>query len=149
MENTSSVNEKSITIQTTVNAPVDKVWEVFTTPDHIVKWNFAAPEWHSPKATNDLRQGGKFTYRMEAKDGSIGFDFEGVYDEVKEHELIAYSLSDNRKVRVTFSPEGSGTNVSETFEAENTHSLEMQQAGWQAILDNFKAHAEKAAASAS
>jgi uncharacterized protein YndB with AHSA1/START domain len=131
-----------ITVTARVNAPVDKVWKYWSHPDHIRQWNAASDEWHSPSATNDLRKGGAFSFRMEARDGSKGFDFNGVYDEVKLHERVAYTLGDGRKVSVLFSPEGNTTVVSETFEAENMHSLEMQQAGWQAILDNFRKYVE-------
>jgi uncharacterized protein YndB with AHSA1/START domain len=132
----------TITVQSNVKAPVEKVWQLWSLPEHITKWNNASDDWHTPSATNDLRTGGIFTARMEAKDGSFGFDFGGTYDEVKEHEVIAYTMGDGRKVKVTFSPEGDGTKVVETFDAENTHSIEMQRGGWQAILDNFKKYAE-------
>jgi uncharacterized protein YndB with AHSA1/START domain len=131
-----------ITVQSNVKAPVEKVWQFWTLPEHITKWNNASDDWHTPRATNDLRTGGSFTARMEAKDGSFGFDFGGVYDEVKQHEIIAYTIGDGRKVKVIFSPEGDGTKVVETFDAEGTHSIEMQRDGWQAILDNFKKYAE-------
>lgn len=131
-----------ITIQTNINAPVEKVWEIWTQPEHIKKWCNASDDWHAPKATNDLRTGGNFTTRMEAKDGSFGFDFGGTYDEVKEHEVIAYTMGDGRKVHVTFSPDGDKTNVVETFDPESTNPIEMQRGGWQAILDNFKKYTE-------
>jgi len=134
---------KSITIESTVNAPIEKVWESFTKPEHITQWNAATPEWHSPRAENDLRTGGTFNYRMEAKDGSFGFDFGGTYDEVQPNKRIAYTMGDNRKVEVDFIPEGSGVRVVERFDAESTNSEEMQRAGWQAILDNFKGYTEK------
>jgi uncharacterized protein YndB with AHSA1/START domain len=118
-----------ITVETTIAAPVEKAWKVFTTPEHITQWNQASDEWHSPKAENDLRTGGSFNYRMEAKDGSFGFDFGGVYDEVKPFELIVYTMGDGRRVEVTFSGSGDETTVVETFEAEESHSLEMQQGG--------------------
>lgn len=132
----------TITVKNNVKAPVEKVWQLWTLPEHITKWNNASEDWHSPHAENNLRAGGKFSARMEAKDGSFGFDFAGVYDEVKTHELIAYTLGDGRKVTIAFSPEGDGTNVIETFEPENTNSVELQRGGWQAILDNFKKYAE-------
>jgi uncharacterized protein YndB with AHSA1/START domain len=132
----------SITIETTVNAPVEKVWKLWTGPEHIMKWNNASDDWHTPSAKNDLRVGGQFTFRMEAKDGSFGFDFGGVYDEVKTNELIAYTIGDGRKVKVHFTKQDNVTKVVETFEAENTHSIEMQRGGWQNILDNFKKYAE-------
>lgn len=131
-----------ITVENTVNAPVSKVWDYWTNPEHITKWNFASDEWHSPWAKNDLRPGGSFSARMEAKDGSFGFDFAGVYDVVTDHEYIEYTLGDGRKVKIKFTPQGNATNVVESFEAENTHSVEMQQGGWQAILDNFKKYTE-------
>ena len=131
-----------ITVETTVNAPLKKVWNYFTEPAHITQWNNASDDWHSPSASNDLKVGGSFSYRMEAKDGSFGFDFGGIYDAVEEHAFIAYTLGDNRKVKVTFTADGDSTKVTENFEAENTHSAEMQQAGWQAILDNFKKYTE-------
>ena len=130
------------TVETIVRAPVDKAWRCFTEPAHIMKWNAASDDWHTPRATNDLRAGGKFTSRMEAKDGSMGFDFEGIYDEVVPNRKIAYHMSDGRKVIVTFTPEGDSTRVTETFDPEGTHTLEMQRGGWQAILDNYKKYAE-------
>lgn len=139
MENQSA---NQITVEVTVKAPVEKVWRFWTEPAHIMQWNSASPDWHTPSATNDLRTGGSFTARMEAKDGSFGFDFGGVYDEVETHKTIAYTMGDNRKVKVTFTDMGGETKVTETFDAESTNSLEMQRGGWQAILDNFKTHAE-------
>jgi len=131
-----------ITVESTVNAPVTKVWECWTKPEHITKWNYASDDWHSPSAENDLRAGGKFSARMEAKDGSMGFEFGGVYDAVETNKLIEYTLGDGRKVKVTFSDMGNKTNVIESFEAEDTHSIEMQKGGWQAIMDNFKKYTE-------
>ncbi|MGO4290282.1 SRPBCC family protein [Chitinophaga sp. RAB17] len=131
-----------ITVSAIVNAPVAKVWDAWTNPVHIIKWNSASDDWHTPKAENDIRTGGKFLSRMEAKDGSWGFDFAGVYDEVKDHELIAYTLGDGRTVAITFEGEGNTTKVTETFEAEAENSLEMQQSGWQAIMDHFKKYTE-------
>ena len=136
---------QSITIEATVNAPVEKVWEFWSGPEHIKKWNAASDDWHTTRAETDLRPGGTFVSRMEAKDGSFGFDFGGVYDEVMENEYIKYTLGDDRKVSVTFKSVGDNTHVSETFEAEKMNSLEMQQGGWQAILNNFKKYAEGAA----
>ncbi len=135
-------SKTKITVQTTVNAPVEKVWKYFNQPEHITKWNQASEDWHSPSATNDLRNGGTFSYRMEAKDGSFGFDFAGTFDEVKENELLEYTIGDGRKVVVSFNPEGDNTNVVETFEAEETNPIEMQRGGWQAILDSFKRYTE-------
>ena len=131
-----------ITVENTIGAPVEKVWETWTKPEHITQWNYASDDWHSPRAENDLRVGGNFVARMEAKDGSVGFDFAGVYDAVRINEFIEYTMGDGRKVQVTFTPEGNKTKVAESFEAENTHSAELQRGGWQAILDNFKIYTE-------
>lgn len=135
-------SKKAITVETSVNAPISKVWKYWSGPEHIIKWNNASDDWHTPRAENDLRPGGKFLSRMESKDGRDGFDFEGVYDEVKENKLIAYTIGDSRKVTVSFSGNGNETRITETFEAENAHSLEMQRGGWQAILDSFKKYVE-------
>ncbi|MBZ4190219.1 SRPBCC family protein [Niabella beijingensis] len=132
----------SITVAATINMPVEKVWEYWTEPEHIKKWNSASDDWHTPRAENDLWTGGSFSSRMEARDGSMGFDFGGVYDEVKVNERIAYTMGDGRKVEVLFSGKGNSTAVTETFDAETTNPVEMQQAGWQAILDNFKQYTE-------
>jgi uncharacterized protein YndB with AHSA1/START domain len=137
-----TANKTKITVEATVNAPVDKVWQYWSSPEHITRWNHASDDWHSPRAENDLRKGGKFSSRMEAKDGSFGFDFGGVYDEVKPNELIEYTMGDGRKVQVLFSGQGNQTRVQETFDAEETHSVDMQRGGWQAILDNFKKYTE-------
>lgn len=132
-----------VTIKTTIQAPVEKVWEHWTEPDHIKKWNSASDDWHTPFAENDLRAGGKFVSRMEAKDGSMGFDFGGIYDEVKLHEVISYTMEDGRKVKITFKGQGNETEVIETFDAETENPIEFQQQGWQAILDNFKLYTEQ------
>jgi len=137
-----TTNKTSITVENAVNAPVEKVWKMWTGPEHIVKWNNASDDWHTPTAENDLRVGGKFLSRMEAKDGSFGFDFGGVYDNVKINELIEYTIGDGRKVSVRFTGNGGKTRVIETFEAEGTNPIEMQRAGWQAILNNFKKYTE-------
>jgi uncharacterized protein YndB with AHSA1/START domain len=133
---------QKVTVEATVNAPVEKVWKYWSEPQHITKWNQPSEDWHSPSSTNDLRTGGKFMTRMEAKDGSMGFDFGGTYDEVKKHELIAYSMDDDRKVKVTFSTSENGTKVVEIFDAENQNPVDFQKAGWQSILDNFKKYTE-------
>jgi uncharacterized protein YndB with AHSA1/START domain len=133
---------KTITVQTTVNAPVAKVWEVWNNPKHITRWCYASEDWHSPYADNDIREGGRFKTTMAARDESFGFDFSGTYISVKENELIEYILDDDRKVKILFSSTGTGTKVTEIFEPESTNPLEMQQGGWQAILDNFKKYAE-------
>jgi len=131
-----------IAVEVFVNAPLDKVWECWTDPKHIVNWNFASDDWHTPKTENDLRPGGKFTARMEAKDGSYGFDFEGTYDEVIEKEIIAYTLGDGRAVVIKFTDTGNETHVAETFEGEDVNPVEMQREGWQSILNNFKKYTE-------
>jgi uncharacterized protein YndB with AHSA1/START domain len=131
-----------ITVESTINAPVEKVWEFWSAPEHITQWCSASPDWHAPKAENDLQVGGKFSTRMEAKDGSFGFDFGGIYDQVKTNELIEYTLGDGRKVVINFSGSGNNTKVVETFDAENIHPADFQKAGWQAILDNFKNYVE-------
>ncbi len=135
-------NRTQITVAATVQAPIEKVWQYFNEPAHITQWAQASEDWHAPHAENDLRPGGTFKTTMAAKDGSFSFDFGGIYSEVEQHKLIAYTLGDGRKVKVTFSPEGSGVKVVEVFDAEDTHSVEMQQGGWQAILDSFKKHTE-------
>jgi uncharacterized protein YndB with AHSA1/START domain len=132
----------SITIEATVKAPVEKVWKFWTIPEHITKWNSASEDWHTPRAENDLRPGGKFLSRMEAKDGSFGFDFGGVYDEVIPNKVIAYTIGDGRKVRTVFSSAGNETTIVSEFEPEGTNPIEMQRGGWQAILDNFKKYTE-------
>jgi uncharacterized protein YndB with AHSA1/START domain len=134
-------NDK-ITIETTINAPIDLVWKLWTSPEHIINWNFATTEWCCPSAVNDLKQGGEFKWRMEAKDGSMGFDFTGTYQQIKENELITYKMSDDRAVSIDFSIEGESVKIVESFEAEGTNSDEQQRAGWQAILDNFKKYVE-------
>lgn len=132
-----------VTIRAVVQAPVDKVWRYWTEPEHITKWNQASDEWHAPHATNDLRVGGQFVTRMEAKDGSMGFDFGGTYDVVKPHEEISYTLGDGRKVEIVFTARDGETEIVEVFDAEASHPVEFQQAGWQAILDNFKTYTEQ------
>jgi uncharacterized protein YndB with AHSA1/START domain len=131
-----------ITIETTVNAPVAKVWQYWSGPEHITKWNNASDDWHTPWARNNLVPGGEFVSRMEAKDGSMGFEFGGTYDEVVEFKKIVYTLGDGRKVWVNFSESDQGTKVVEEFETEDENSAELQRQGWQAILDNFKRYAE-------
>lgn len=134
----------TITVETVVHSPVEKVWEYWTDPEHIKQWNNASDDWHTPYAENDLQVGGKFVSRMEAKDGSFGFEFSGVYDEVSMNESIAYTMGDGRKVKILFLRQENDTRIIESFEAEETNTVEMQQAGWQAILDNFKKYAESA-----
>jgi len=138
-------DKTAITVETTVNAPVEKVWKCWTEPGHITGWTFASDDWHAPYADNDLRKDGKFKTTMAAKDGSFSFDFGGTYTNVTEHSLIAYTMEDGRKVKVSFSGDGDTTKVVETFDPENTHPADFQKAGWQAILDNFKKYTEAAA----
>jgi uncharacterized protein YndB with AHSA1/START domain len=131
-----------ITVQNTVDAPVEKVWEYWTKPEHITQWNNASDDWHTPWVKADFREGGNFVARMEAKDGSMGFDFGGVYDVLRSNEYIEYTMDDRRKVKINFTANGDKTEVVESFEAEDTNSIEMQKGGWQAILDNFKKYTE-------
>jgi uncharacterized protein YndB with AHSA1/START domain len=138
------MSAEKVTVETTINAPIEKTWSYFTEPKHIEAWNHASDDWHTTHAENDLRPGGAFSSRMEAKDGSQGFDFGGIYDEVKALERIAYTIGDGRKVIVVFTPEGEKTRVTETFEAESENSPEMQRGGWQSILDTFKKYVEAA-----
>ena len=132
-----------ITIDTLVAAPAATAWEVYNDPDHITQWNQANADWHCPSATNDLRVGGRLVSRMEAKDGSMGFDFEGTYEAVEPNERLVYTLDDGRKVETTFVPEGDGTRVTTVFDAEESNPEDMQRMGWQAILDSYKAHVER------
>ncbi len=137
-----TANKTKITVEATVKAPVAKVWKLWNEPEHITKWCSASDDWHTPRSENDLRTGGKFSSRMEAKDGSFGFDFGGEYTEVKTNELIVYTMGDGRKVKITFESKDNETKVIETFEAEDQNPIEMQQGGWQAILNNFKKYTE-------
>jgi uncharacterized protein YndB with AHSA1/START domain len=131
-----------ITITATVAVPIEKVWQYWTLPQHIKQWNSASPDWHTPAADNDLRPGGKFVYRMEARDESFGFDFSGVYDEVITNERIVYTMDDGRKATILFAAAGDAVTVTEIFEAEAMNPVDMQRMGWQAILDNFKKYTE-------
>jgi uncharacterized protein YndB with AHSA1/START domain len=133
----------TITVQAVINAPIEQVWKLYNEPEHVMKWNNASNDWHTPRAENDLKVGGKFLYRMEAKDGSSGFDFDGTYEQVKTNELIVYSLTDGRKVEVIFTKDNeTRTKIATIFEAENTNPIEMQRDGWQAILNNFEKYVE-------
>lgn len=132
----------NITIETTVNAPVERVWAAWNDPQAIEQWNAASPDWHTPRARVDLREGGSFNSRMEAKDGSAGFDFEGTYTRIEPQRLIEYMMGDRRKVRIEFIPSGNRVTVRETCDAEDTHTAEQQRQGWQAILDSFARHVE-------
>lgn len=132
-----------IIVSNLVKKPLAHVWTCWTEPEHITQWNAASDDWHCPEASNDLRVGGKFCSVMAARDGSFSFDFEGVYNDVRSHERIAYTMSDGRTCEILFSAEDGGTRVVESFDAETENSVEMQRAGWQAILDRFKGYAEK------
>ena len=140
-----TTTKPTLTVQTNINASLEKVWNAWSNPDHITHWNFADVSWHCPKAENELMENGIFSYRMEAKDGSFGFDFKGRYTEVETFSKISSVLDDGRKVNVSFHKLDGMTQVIETFEAEETNSLELQQSGWQLILDNFKHYVESLA----
>jgi len=136
-------NQTKVTVEAVIQAPVAKVWSYWTEPVHITKWNQPSEDWHAPRAENDLRAGGEFVTRMEAKDGSMGFDFGGTYDEVKLHEKISYTLGDGRQVDITFEDQGEVTKVVQVFDPESMNPVDFQQAGWQAILDSFKRYTEQ------
>lgn len=136
------MKSEAITISSTINADSLKVWQFYTQPEHIVNWNFAHPSWHCPSAENDLRVGGKTKARMEAKDGSFGFDFVGTFTDVQWGRLLRYELGD-REVEVRFEPLSNTTDVMITFDPENENDIEMQRQGWQAILDNFRDYVER------
>jgi uncharacterized protein YndB with AHSA1/START domain len=129
----------SITVHTTISAPIETVWRAYTTPEAIKQWNAASEDWHTTAASVDLREGGAFSSRMEAKDGSFGFDFAGTYTQIVPHKLIAYTMG-NRDAQVNFEQGADGVTVSVTFDTESSHSEEQQRQGWQAILDNFAKH---------
>ena len=131
-----------IMIETLVNSDLETVWAAWNDPEAIKQWNAASDDWHTPQASVDLRAGGKFTSRMEAKDGSAGFDFEGIYTSVEPNKLIEYKMADDREVSVEFSETDNGVLVKETFDAETENDPEMQRAGWQAILDTFAKYVE-------
>lgn len=132
----------NIEVNVLVDLPIEKVWDLWTGPEHIVNWNNASADWHTTSATNDLRTGGKFSYRMEAKDGSFSFDFSGVHKEVRKYSHIESILDDSRMLSVSFEENEGRTLLKEDFEAEMENSIELQRTGWQAILDNFKKYAE-------
>lgn len=134
-------NSTKISVETTVAAPIEQVWRAYTTPEDIKRWNAASDDWHTTAAAVDLRVGGAFSSRMEAKDGSMGFDFAGTYTKIVEHKLIEYSFGD-RRAQVEFTTGANGVSVRVTFDSEQTHSVEQQRAGWQAILNNFARHVE-------
>ena len=130
-----------ITVETVIKAPITKVWDAYTTPEDIKQWNAASDDWHTTKATVDLREGGTFSSRMEAKDGSFGFDFAGTYTKIVPHKLIEYTFGD-RSGAVEFVTSVNGVTVRSTFDAEKEYSEEMQRQGWQAILSNFAKYVE-------
>lgn len=134
--------KKTVTVETTVQLPPGKVWDYWTKPEHITQWNYALDTWHCPAAENDLRNGGRFSARMEARDGSMGFDYAGEYDLVSAPRKLLCTLDDGRRVNIEFISMDQKTIITETFEVEDTHTLEQQKMGWQAILDNFKKYAE-------
>lgn len=136
------MTENKITIKANILAESKKVWDYYTLPEHITKWNFATDTWQCPAASNDLRIGGKYSARMEAKDGSFGFDFEAVYDEIIDNKKIAYTMTDGRQAIIDFNIDNNQTEVVITFDAEQQNSLELQRDGWQAILNNFKNYTE-------
>ena len=131
-----------ITIETEVDGPISEVWSAWITPSDITCWNFASDDWCCPTAELELKPGGKFSYRMEAKDGSTGFNFEGEFKSIEEREKIEFYLSDRRVVEVVFQESENGVLVRETFETEDLHTAEQQRDGWQSILNNFKRHVE-------
>lgn len=136
------MNTTKITVEATVSADINKVWDYYTKPEHITKWNFASDDWQCPKAENDMRVGGKYAARMEAKDGSFGFDFEATYNEIIDKEKFTYTMGDGREATVNFENLGGKTKVTVTFDAESVNSEEMQKGGWQTILNNFKKYTE-------
>jgi len=137
------ITKTNITVETTVNTSIEKVWEMWNNPKHITQWCAASDDWHAPAAENNFVVGGKSKTRMEAKDGSYGFDFEWTYTKIKGRETIEYTMDDGRKAVIKFKTKGDGVTITETFEAEDTNPVEMQRAGWQAILNNFKNYVEQ------
>ena len=142
MENQINNQETSITVQTLVNVPVGRAWEVWNEPAHITKWCQASEDWHAPYAENTLEVGKTFQTTMAAKDGSFSFDFGGIYDRIEYNKLIEYTMEDGRRVKIVFEDLGSSTRVIETFDPESTNSIELQRDGWQAILNSFKKYTE-------
>jgi uncharacterized protein YndB with AHSA1/START domain len=136
------IEKTIILVKAKINAPIEKVWKCWINPEDIVKWNNASDDWQTLWAENDLKPGGKFNYRMEAKDGSMGFNFAGAYDNVILLKQIIFTIEDGRKVKINFSTQDNRTEVIESFEAENDNPVDLQQGGWQAILDNFKKYVE-------
>jgi len=136
------MSKEQITIAAAVAAPLEKVWEYWTEPEHITQWNFASADWCCPSAANELQVGGRYKARMEAKDGSFGFDFEAIYDQVSALKTLIYTMADGRKVTTNFEAQSGATLITTTFDAEEENSIDMQRDGWQAILNNFKSYVE-------
>lgn len=136
------MTNQKITVEVIIDRAVEKVWELWNSPDHIVNWNHASDDWHTVRAENELRVGGRFFYRMEAKDKSFGFDFQAVYDRVEENRELTYTMIDDRCCKTIFDIMGESTKITTTFDSENENPIELQKAGWQAILNNFKKYAE-------
>lgn len=136
------MSAQKITVETLIDAPVERVWEAYSTPEDIIQWNFASDDWCCPSAEADLKVGGAYKARMEAKDGSVGFDFEAVYDEVDPQKALTMAMSDGRKARTTFESVNGKTKVTTTFDAEDQNPIDMQRDGWQAILNSFKRNVE-------
>lgn len=136
-------SEGRIEIENKINAKLDQVWEYWTKPEHITKWNIASEDWLCPKAENDLKEGGKFKYRMESEDGKVGFDFAGTYKEVKEKQKLTYELEDGRNAEVTFSEEDGTVMIKETLDTEDENPVDQQEQGWKSILESFKTYAEE------
>lgn len=134
--------QNEITVHSLVHRLPEAVWKYWTDPEHITQWNAASDDWYTPTAQNDVTPGGRFNFRMEARDGSMGFNMTGTYNDVQPLARIQYTLDDGRTVKITFEKQEDATRLTETFEAESTHTIQQQQDGWQAILDNFKRHAE-------
>ena len=132
----------TITIKATINSSINTVWDFWTKPEHIMQWNNASPDWHCPSATNDLRVDGEFHYIMAAKDGSVNFDFWGTYVKVEPYQALEMYLGDGRNLKVEFNEIDGAVNITEIFEPEEVNSLELQEAGWQSILNNFKHYVE-------
>ena len=132
----------TITVESIIDQRIEKVWIYWTTPEHIINWNFASSDWHCPRAENDLKVGGKFKYHMAAKDGSMAFDFAGTFTQIKPNELLEYVIDDGRPVSIKFIAQNDTTKIVETFQAETQNSVDLQRQGWQAILDNFKKYVE-------
>ena len=136
-------SEGKIEIESKINAELDRVWEYWTKPEHITKWNNASEDWLCPNAENDLKEGGKFKYRMESQDGKVGFDFAGTYKEVREKEKLTYELEDGRNAEVTFSEEDGNVRIKEILDTEDENPVDQQEQGWKSILQNFKAYTEE------